>query len=487
MSQDLKVYDVEFKGEYYSNVELSFLLGNSSPISINEVPYLIDTELRKQEDDDYVKLCLVGMYFDLSEVGEPIFEERNIKDIFVFNKKTLKGEGNRVPTKTEKDEKIQEYRKDIANRFNFTGASDKFEIAKYISSVSIMNENVFNHLTGQPTYLKEFMQQRFIFKINFLNLLTFNLNEYEKLINSNNTKILEKNLENDTFELSEASKLNQVIGLPKFAVAAVKKLKLEGMLDQLKSVASTLDGNSVKIIFEFIENTNLMLKVYISKKSKNYTRDNLNTKEEILTKFLECVEYLSKRNYKTTDLLNYVLRQNKIFHKGVCFPVDEIMFLKDYVNMNEEVDLKYEKYPANLRKTHDIISANISSLIKVSDEMEKDFEAAVEVYDYVEDIITVDKGKATEVTYNFLVPSSVKALIQEGNDLHHCVGSYGRRVIDGKSRIVFMRDAKEPKKSLVTIDIDKKGNLIEAKKSFNEEVDAIQMKAITTWTKKISK
>ena len=58
-------------------------------------------------------------------------------------------------------------------------------------------------------------------------------------------------------------------------------------------------------------------------------------------------------------------------------------------------------------------------------------------------------------------------------------------IIAKEARIVFMRDSKDTKTPLVTIDIDENYNLVEAKKAFNEDVDVIHSKAINKWIKEI--
>ena len=165
------------------------------------------------------------------------------------------------------------------------------------------------------------------------------------------------------------------------------------------------------------------------------------------------------------------------------------MLLKDYVEMCENFGLKYEKYPSGLRKTHDIVAKNINSLQEVSIEIDDKFEESTIKYFEVEMELEIKDPKDPKIkkTYIFSVPSSVRDLIQEGNDLHHCVGSYANKIMNGESCIVFMRDAETPNVSFITLDINKKYELLEAKKNFTEEPEPEYYKIIEKWLERVKR
>ena len=52
-----------------------------------------------------------------------------------------------------------------------------------------------------------------------------------------------------------------------------------------------------------------------------------------------------------------------------------------------------------------------------------------------------------------IVPESADAIVQEGNNLCHCVGGYAARHMAGKLDILFLRKADQPDKSMVTIEM----------------------------------
>lgn len=52
------------------------------------------------------------------------------------------------------------------------------------------------------------------------------------------------------------------------------------------------------------------------------------------------------------------------------------------------------------------------------------------------------------------VPESGQAIIEEGRTLHHCVGGYAERHIKGKVDILFLRNARKPGRSFLTIEME---------------------------------
>lgn len=436
-------------------------------ITINTIPSEVASIGDMEETDTTISLKLGKIIFNLDSAGNATFTPEYNK-VISFDKTTLRGTGDKL-----NPEDIP--RGSNQNLINMI-------IIEYINKVCSCNENVYNYLRKKHTYLTGILNRQTETK-NIINLVTFNLLEFEKLINSNNDKILEESIGDKNFELNEASKLHQVVGLPKVAISAIKELKLEFALNEIKKLAETIDGNSLKIFFEFFQNLKILLKA-----SDNYH------KEANICKFIGDFTEVSKKGYRTPDLLNFILKQNFYYSSSgiFTFPFDELGFLKDYIHMSEIYGIKVEKYPSQLKKQHDILAKNVSFLDKMSPELEKQFKDAVSKYEYVEREVTVaypcKKGEIPEKeTYVFITPKKIKDIIQEGNDLHHCVGSYSDRIINNESRIVFMRLKGKEKESLVTIDISDKNTLIEAAGNGNGELTDIQDKALRAWLKEISK
>lgn len=463
----MRIYTAKYNGEIYSNVEIPFLnWGKINIVELDEIPSSIDKINEVNEDDNFIELKL----------GERIAEiedgKLNIKEIWLktikFEKANQRSLGDKLEMKDIPNIESEEY-------------FDNFNV--FLNKIVQTNENVFNYLKTYPSLFNVASNSKQHFKLNVYNLIIFNLLEFEKLINSDNLSFLEANLENPKFEISEASKLNQAIGVPKFAIKELKDLSFEEAIEGVKILSKTIDGNSLKIVFAFLKK----MKIFYT---KNY---DIKNRGNVINTFLKDISFICERGYKITDLLNYLLRQSFYFNDNnfFGFPDKEAMYLKDYIRMCERYGLKYEKYPAQIKKMHDIISKNIVALDKNSDELEEQFKKAVMEYQEVEKEVELTiknpDGTTYEKKYCFIVPKTIKDLIQEGNDLHHCVGSYSDLVIDKKARIVFLRDASDVKKSLVTIDIDENYSLVEAKKAYNDDPDDEHIKVINKWIRQIKK
>ena len=471
----MQEYFIIYNGDDYSNVGYYFLgekRKDSIVLNTSDLPYKLNTISRVFESGNEICYQEGFDFFGIKDGQLSFYEEFDDNTLIKFNKDTLRAEGNK-------------FDKNLVEKMLIESTNTRPNLIKFFSKIIDVNENVKNHLQEKPAYTMYMKDPTYT--MNYFNLLVFNLPEYEKLINSKNTKFLKNNLGKDDFEITEASKLHQVVGLPKFALTIIKDAKLEELITPIKDLAEVVDGNSLKIILEFIVNGKLIF-------DKEYSGDRIKLRIPKLTSFINYLTKILKRgNYKVTDLLNYFLRQS-LYNSSTgyfTFPIDEAMYLNDYLDMCEKYDLDIEKYPSQLKRIHDIVSQNIIALEKDSSVFEKEFLDAVNLYKDVEKEIEISlkqvDGTTISKKYSFIVPTSIKDIVREGNIQHHCVGSYSDKIIAKESRVVFMRDSSDIKTPLVTIDIDKDYNLIEAKKAFNEDVDDEQLKVINKWLKEIKK
>lgn len=472
--ENYKTLVVEYNNKQYSMLANPYLFKDVPHYSVREKKEVLKAISKFEETPTELILSLGTLSCEIDASDNLNFIE-DFTNVIVFDKASQRClSGNKIVKDDSK----------ISSEFMVMEAPKIF-----LDRIISINENVCAYLNSYPKYLIDGLSSygwtKSIYFRNLFNLCTFNLLELEKLINSNNTKILEANFNKEGFELSDANKLHQIIGLPKFAVQALKDMKMEEYMYELKQLSEIIDGNSLRIFLEFIDNLKLVIKA--DKAGKYYLETNMR-------KFINDCSFIldKKRGYKVTELLSYLLRQVVFYRDGfnITFPFAEAGFFKDYIEMNETYGLKYDRYPAKIKRAHNLTAKNIQSLIDTSTEVNDKFEEAVILYSDVEKIIKYvpDAKKPEEFTeYAFITPHSIKALIQEGNDMHHCVGSYVNKIIDKQARVVFMRLASEKNKSLITIDIDEDYNLVEAKKAFNEEVDAEQLKVINKWIKEIKK
>ena len=126
----------------------------------------------------------------------------------------------------------------------------------------------------------------------------------------------------------------------------------------------------------------------------------------------------------------------------------------DYVNMAHRLgyDLKEDLvcFPRDLAKAHNL---------------------AVDNYNLLEQEVLFKRGSKkdktrsklytfTDGTFFVRLPETLQEIVEEGNKLHHCVGSYAARHFNFETTILFFRSCKKPDTSLYTIEMNNR-NLVQ--------------------------
>lgn len=103
------------------------------------------------------------------------------------------------------------------------------------------------------------------------------------------------------------------------------------------------------------------------------------------------------------------------------------------------------RYPSDLMKAHE----RTMKLIKIKEDeaMRKKAEKRLAQLLWME---------YNEKDYLIKPARNVEELKNEGKSLHHCVATYAKRHIDGKTAIFFVRKTAEPDKSLFTLELNEK-------------------------------
>ena len=140
---------------------------------------------------------------------------------------------------------------------------------------------------------------------------------------------------------------------------------------------------------------------------------------------------------------------------------------RDYLNM-KEVDEPI--YPDNLKEAHDLAADSYEKRRREKIEQERIEAFSRNVDNYRNLIDEVDD-------YKFIVPEEPDDLTKEGRKMNHCVGGYINNVINGISKIIFVRKEDEP---YITIEVRGKA-IVQAKKFRNERPDENDDKLIRNW------
>ena len=132
----------------------------------------------------------------------------------------------------------------------------------------------------------------------------------------------------------------------------------------------------------------------------------------------------------------------------------DIQYYRDYLVMCKE--LKYDLnntfvlFPKDLTQAHDncVEKINQKKERKAKAEARKQAKAYANLKEKY-----VEKFAFENDNFTIVVPDSTDAISKEGQDLHHCVGTYVARVSRGDSIILFVRKTKAIDKSYYTMEI----------------------------------
>ena len=132
---------------------------------------------------------------------------------------------------------------------------------------------------------------------------------------------------------------------------------------------------------------------------------------------------------------------------------------KDYVRIAAELEYPLHRenvlLPRDLGGAHDAAARERTKQLKhirrkreerARLEREK---AYAPLYEKLKKLYEIDAGP-----YIIRVPASEAEIVAEGKALQHCVGGYASRHAEGKTVILFLRDAGRPEKPYITIEMD---------------------------------
>ena len=124
---------------------------------------------------------------------------------------------------------------------------------------------------------------------------------------------------------------------------------------------------------------------------------------------------------------------------------------KDYLIAAEGIGLNLSNpvfaMPKDLPAKHDQVTAEYQELM-VEQQRKLEWETYRERYETLR--------KKYEFTYEGMsvaIPVGSRDIVQEGKTLHHCVGGYATRHVEGKVTILFLRREADQKKRLITIEM----------------------------------
>ena len=172
--------------------------------------------------------------------------------------------------------------------------------------------------------------------------------------------------------------------------------------------------------------------------------------------------------------LSRFIKYSKMHHKKV-----KTYLYKDYLRFAKALgfNLKNNRYafPKNLKEEHDKLEAQYEIQSK------KIINQA---------IIKRGKELSTNVYKNnkfIILPArNLKALQDESKQQNNCVRTYAEKYAQGECDIYFMRDIKQQKKSLVTVEV-KNNRIVQSRIKNNYDPNEKQIQFLQKWEQNVLK
>lgn len=165
---------------------------------------------------------------------------------------------------------------------------------------------------------------------------------------------------------------------------------------------------------------------------------------------------------------------------------DNYRYLLDYLHVCSEMrTFPYGLMPKDIKLAHDE-AASLYQMNRDKIQMQK-FRKSVAIPAYAHLSTEKDEKDPRSPLYGqpyaVLLPETPSDLEAESLQMHNCVKTYVSRVVQGTSRIVFLRSRSALHKSLVTMEISQRGELVQAKAFANRRVPKNIQDYIRLWAK----
>lgn len=222
-----------------------------------------------------------------------------------------------------------------------------------------------------------------------------------------------------------------------------------------------------------IDYVNIFLDIYTSYDSKlkidlsNYANGTYTSEY----KYHEFEAIIDNYNVDFKRYLTYLFRD--LYAEGISTIDNHILReYDDCLNMQKEIYGKVrDKYPTHFKESHDKI------VLVYNLNLQYFKEKKIQELKIHNQFLEYSNGK-----YSVIVAKTSQDLIQEGIDLHHCVGSYVDKVQNGECSIFFLRKIDEIDKSLITIEVIK-DRIIQVRGLCERLMDDEERKFLMEWTK----
>lgn len=369
---------------------------------------------------------------------------------------------------------------DFDKNFECIGGREAFDqfFLLDVKKKSIPIRIIMEIFSVKNPFCYEFIQSRSLFNdIERAERAFFKLFEYacfepnvlEKLFKSLQVEIVRKHLLSTEPIFEDKSKMHQVIGIPKKALAILNEYGIADGLEGLTVIAkinvdyANMVMNFVKVVLEADYKLN-------HPKSRKVRTSELKIRNVPFKDYFQNIAFLIAKGYQLNDLLKYTLKQQILYSnmdkatQSITVPFRETRNLVHYINMCEEMNVAYEKYPTILDKAHLVYSKNYKMINdKGLGEAFKEYAVKLKTYEVF------------NKKYCFIAPEKIEDIAFEGNTLNHCLGSYCKDILKSKKIVLFFRDVDKKDVPFVTVELScfkGKFSIVEAAGMYNKEPEA---------------
>jgi len=161
-------------------------------------------------------------------------------------------------------------------------------------------------------------------------------------------------------------------------------------------------------------------------------------------------------------------------------PSNYLRIIIDYFQMSKQLGIVIDrKLPQDVIRRHDLLQSQIEYVENV--QIEKMFNNQIALNE------RLLKHMPTSKDLTIVCPKNPNDLIQEGLEMHHCVGSYIGRVAEGYSKIFFIRSKTNLNMPLVTVELNQNNLLVQSKAFSNASPNKAVLSFIDGWIEAIQK
>lgn len=195
---------------------------------------------------------------------------------------------------------------------------------------------------------------------------------------------------------------------------------------------------------------------------KNFDRIMLNKIGAILNRI-----YNGKPIFSVRSLLNYF---DRIDTYEAILPREGVDLISDYLFMCEQLGVEPKIDGDSLKREHDVTARLFANMRNTINE-QKMLEACQKL----------SANNYTEEQYIIRAVKDYGDLADEAKQQHNCVACYGPSIANRKTQIYFLRSAEAPDKSLVTVQLNMRGELLQAYRAYNKPISSEERAFLDRW------